>query len=239
MINKLLNALFPSTCPICEGSSDAHLYNPICAGCWGEIQRYNGGRCRICGKPTDSLYTASCAECLKRNPPFSRIIYYGIYKMEEKGARDALSEAIRLYKYNRIRRLSLPLSKLICSLGDTSPCSAIIPVPLFKRRLIRREFNQSALISRHLSRHLKIPLMLHVLRRIRDTKPQASLAHSERLKNVKGAFKVFGDVKGLDLLLVDDIVTTASTASECSSALMVAGAKSVTVAALARASHLI
>jgi len=89
-------------------------------------------------------------------------------------------------------------------------------------------------MSRHLSKNLKIPLMLNVLRKTKETLPQTDVTGKERLKNVKNAFKVSSIVEGLNLLLVDDVITTGATVRECAKALIKAGAKSVTVVALAR-----
>lgn len=109
-----------------------------------------------------------------------------------------------------------------------------IPVPLHNKRLHQREFNQTASISRHLSKELKIPLMLHVLKKTKETPPQTDVTGKERLKNIKNVFAASEEIKDLDLLVIDDVITTGATIRECAKALIKAGAKSVTVIALAR-----
>ncbi|MDI6728067.1 MAG: ComF family protein [Thermodesulfovibrionales bacterium] len=163
---------------------------------------------------------------MKTKPPFSKVLYYGIYD-------GALKEAIHLLKFNGVKRLSKPLSLLLSEL-PIPEADGIIPVPLHHKRLHQREFNQTASMSRHLSKNLKIPLMLNVLRKTKETLPQTDVTGKERLKNVKNAFKVSSIVEGLNLLLVDDVITTGATVRECAKALIKAGAKSVTVVALAR-----
>jgi ComF family protein len=225
-LGALLNLLFPSKCPVCGNESDNHLYNPFCTKCWRGIEKYSGPACNICGIPTISSLTITCELCLKTKPPFSKVLYYGVYD-------GVLKEAIHLLKFNGVKRLSKPLSLMLYELSIPK-VDGIIPVPLHHKRLCQREFNQTASISRHLSKNLKIPLMLNVLKKSKETPPQTDVTGKERLKNIKNAFTASEKVRGLDLLLIDDVITTGATVRECAKALTKAGAKSVTVAALAR-----
>lgn len=136
-------------------------------------------------------------------------------------------------KFNRVKRLSRPLGLLLLEL-PIPKCDAIVPVPLHKNRLRQREFNQTAAISFFLSKKLKIPLALNILRKIKETPPQTEVSGRERLINIKNAFIASENIKGLKVLLVDDVITTGATVAECAKALKRAEAKSVIVAALAR-----
>lgn len=176
--------------------------------------------------PTVSAHTTLCEACLKAKPPFSKVLYYGIYE-------GVLKEAIHLLKFKGIKRLSRSLSLLLAELA-LPKTDGIVPVPLHPRRLKEREFNQTATISRSLSKKIKTPLLLNVLKKTKDTQPQTDVTGSERLKNVKDAYFVTGEIAGMDLLLVDDVITTGATIRECSKALKKAGAKNITVIALAR-----
>ncbi len=176
--------------------------------------------------PTISSLTITCGSCLKTKPPFSRVLYYGIYD-------GALKEAIHLLKFNGVKRLSKPLSLMLSEL-PIPKADGIIPVPLHHKRLHQREFNQTASISRHLSKKLKIPLMLDVLKKTKETPPQTDVTGKERLKNLKNVFRTYEEINGLDLLLIDDVITTGATIRECAKALIKAGAKSVSVVAVAR-----
>lgn len=91
-----------------------------------------------------------------------------------------------------------------------------------------------AVMGRHLAGRIKVPLMLDVLKKVHDTLPQTEVTGKERLENVKKAYLASEKAAGLELLLIDDVITTGATVSECVRALMTAGAKEVTVAALAR-----
>ena len=225
-LNSFLNLLFPSTCPVCGNDSDSHRHNPVCAACWKGIERYSGPACLICGLPMVSEYATYCESCLKSPPSFSKIIYYGIYD-------GALRKAVHLLKFKRLKRLARPIAALLSEL-PIPDADGIVPVPLHSKKLRAREFNQTALIGRHVSRQSGIPLLLDVLKKDKATLPQTDVTGKERLKNVKNAFIADKAVDGLRLVLVDDVITTGATANECARVLTKAGAACVTVVALAR-----
>ncbi len=155
------------------------------------------------------------------------MLFYGAYE-------GALKKSIHLLKFSGVRRLSKPLGLLLSEL-PVPEADGIIPVPLHPERLRQREFNQTALIARNLSQKLKIPLALNALMKIKETSPQTGIPRTERLRNVKNAYSASPEkVSGRDLLLIDDVITTGATVSECSRILMKAGAKKVTIIALAR-----
>src|SRR5512135_758705 len=120
-----LNLLFPSRCPVCNSPSDSHAHNPFCSACWSSIERYTGASCGICGIPAPSHLTGICAECIREKPPFTKILFYGIYK-------DTLKESIRLLKFQGVKRLAKPLGSLLLRLplGDYD---AVVPVPLHRK----------------------------------------------------------------------------------------------------------
>jgi ComF family protein len=206
------------------------LYAPFCSSCWQTIRRYTGPRCRICAVPLSSEYAQVCVQCLVKPPPFSKSIIYGIYQ-------DVLAEAINQMKFSYTRRLARPLAMQMLEL-DIPEVDGIVPVPLSMNRLRERGFNQSLLIARILSKHKGIPLMMDSLLKKRDTPPQTGLSGKERLKNLKGAFGVRGHIQGLRILLIDDVMTTGATVSECAKHLKRAGAQEVIVMTLARAGNL-
>jgi len=224
-LSGLLNLLFPSRCPVCDKPSDSYLYNPVCSDCWSQIQKYSGPACNVCGIPSVSQHITICEACFKTKQPFSKILYYGLYE-------GTLRKSIHLLKFSGIKRLAKPLSRLLLSL-PTPKADLIIPVPLHLKRLREREFNQTALIGYCLSKELKIPIKIDNLIKTKETPPQTSLGRKERLLNVKKAFTSFENVANTDILLIDDVITSGATVSECSASLTKAGAKSVTVLALA------
>lgn len=108
-------------------------------------------------------------------------------------------------------------------------------MPLHWRRSFERGFNQAELVAKHLARRRRIPVV-HAVRRVRATRSQTGLTHSQRRENVSGAFRARRGCRldGLRVLLVDDVMTTGATASACAGVLKRAGAASVTVLTLAR-----
>ena len=120
--------------------------------------------------------------------------------------------------------------------GSSAPPSLLVPLPLHPSRLVERGFNQSREIARIVGRCLNLRLNERALRRVRATAPQVGLARIERASNLNGAFAAdAGIVAGRTIILVDDVVTTGSTAAEAARTLLAAGAQSVQVWAAARA----
>lgn len=210
MIGALLRILYPETCPVCEEQPSEHDTAPICLSCWQTITPYNGPFCTTCGKPLSSDASITCSDCLNDEPAFSAARSFGLYD-------GTLRDAVHLFKFHGKRRLSKPLSGMLCCL-ELPRAHAIVPVPLHKKRLRSREFNQSALLARHLSRHTGLPPLYNSLVKVRDTSPQVGLRAKERRKNLKNAFRVTDKVsiRGKDLILVDDVFTTGATIRECS-----------------------
>jgi ComF family protein len=176
--------------------------------------------------PLASEYSGVCGQCFKKEPPFSKVINFGLYE-------GVLAEAINHLKFHGIKKLSKPLGRLLLRF-DLPGVDGIVPVPLSIKRLRERGFNQSLLLARVISTKRKVPLLMDILVKKKETPPQTGLSAKERLLNLKNAFEVKGDLRNLRLLLVDDVMTTGATATECSKQLMKAGAKEVVVLTLAR-----
>jgi competence protein ComFC len=225
----VLDMLFPSSCPVCEKSSDDHRTSPLCSSCWKKIHKHNGGGCRICASVTDYDSTAVCKECRSIKPVFDRVIAYGIYD-------GVMKETVHLMKFKQLKRLAKVLGQELTSI-DVPTSDSIVPVPLSIKGLRKREFNQSAIMARELSKKTGIPLYLNGLRKVKETLPQSSLSKNERVRNVKGAYISDGGVQGKRIILVDDVVTTAATVNECAKVLKKAGASTVVVVAAARAKN--
>lgn len=138
-------------------------------------------------------------------------------------------------KFSGVKRLVRPLSALLSGL-DIPDADIVIPVPMTKRSLLRRGFNQSALIAREISKWKGMPLDIDCLQKTKETAPQVGLRAEERMKNLRGAFSVSDDLRGKKVLLVDDVMTTGTTLRECSKALLKAGAESVACLVIARTS---
>jgi ComF family protein len=241
-LSPILNLLYPATCHICNQKTSDH----FCPTCWDKIGFLKPPFCPKCGRPFASesslLYSPDhlCSECKSTKTYFDKAMAIGPYD-------GTLAEAIHLFKYNGKKGLGLPLGRIMIDyiksnpslfpleLAERSPLT-ILPVPLHPKRLREREFNQSLLLAKEISKTLKIPLIKDNLQRIRWTRPQIELKGEERLKNVKGAFSLKDPktIEGKSLLLIDDVYTTGATVRECSKVLKKAGAEKVYVFTLAR-----
>ena len=144
--------------------------------------------------------------------------------------------AIRL-KYGRKVAIARTMARYMAPLVEAADGDRVlIPVPLHRSRLWRRGFNQSALVARELSRRLRIDTDLFALRRIRRTPPLKGMGLLQRRRAVAGAFKIVDParVKGKAVILVDDVLTTGSTAEACARTLKRAGAVRVELISWAR-----
>jgi ComF family protein len=172
-----------------------------------------------------------CSVCRNGLRGFDHVYCYGFYD-------GVLKDLIYLYKYGRVESLAKPLAGVLsAALPRDEFYDAVVPVPLHWRKQWQRGFNQAGLLARRVARQRGMRYS-HLLKRTRSTGTQAELSHPERRRNVAGAFQVRGRVRGqvdgLRILLVDDVMTTGATAGACAKELKRAGAKSVTLLTLAR-----
>jgi ComF family protein len=177
--------------------------------------------------------------CQRTDPPYERAVAYGNYAGE-------LRELIHLLKFQLVRPAAAVLGRMlaetIASLERVMPVGTItvVPVPLYHRKQVQRGFNQAETIAREALRELKRPkrfqLCTGVLRRSRETGSQIGLTRHQRRENLRGAFTVSDPtpIAKRDILLIDDVFTTGTTASECARVLLRAGAARVWVATAAR-----
>jgi ComF family protein len=173
---------------------------------------------------------------LQSPPPFERAVAYGSYD-------GVLRELIHLLKYDRVRpaagvlgrMLSDSLLLLVSQFDGRQPL--VIPVPLHERKLRERGFNQSELIARAAMRIAPVgSVNCSALYRVSATESQTGLTPQQRRTNIRGAFRVAdpNEISGRDILLVDDVFTTGTTASECARVVRKAGAERVWVVTVAR-----
>jgi ComF family protein len=149
-----------------------------------------------------------------------------------------LREALHTLKFGGRRALARPLAELVvgqCAGAIASDVAALVPVPLARARLRERGFNQAELIAEGIGATLRIRVRRRWLARTKETLPQSELSASERQGNVRHAFAASDAVAGVHVVVVDDVLTTGATASECARALLDAGARRVGVVTVARA----
>ena len=223
--SSVLDLVYP---PQCLGCGDEGSF--LCSPCETSLPRLKVPYCRKCAQPVTS--GTLCRQCAAA-PPFLDGIK-AAFIME-----GAIREAIHALKYRNLRAASPTLGRLLARwlVSNPIPGEVLVPVPLHKRRIRDRGYNQSALLAKEVSKVTGLPVRENLLVRTRDTPPQISLSLQERIGNVEGSFELPGDGRGLKIILVDDVVTTGSTMSACGKALRAGGAGSVWGLALAREGH--
>ena len=219
---------------------------PVCPDCLASIHVVRGKICSICGERVLSSYSEldddglrRCPVCRRVERPFERAVAYGSYD-------GGLRELIHLLKYNGVRPAAKVLGRMLAeTLTSLEPAFEqaavlVIPVPLYKSKRRNRGFNQAELISSVALKlgpaRERLRLATDILLRTRETRSQIGLTSHQRRENMRGAFAVARamEVTGREVLLVDDVYTTGTTATECARVLRRAGAAKVWVVTVAR-----
>jgi ComF family protein len=227
LLRSVLDFALPPRCGGC--GTIVEDVDSFCPPCWSELEFLQGG-CTRCGLPLKATEAEICGRCLARPLRLDRIraaVAYGEISR---------SIAIRL-KYGRKVGLARTMSRYMHPLIEEVPGDAILmPVPLHRSRLWSRGFNQSAIVARALSRRTGLDMTVDALRRVRGTPPLKGMSMHQRRRTVAGAFRVDGkaQLRGRTIVLVDDVLTTGSTANACARALKRAGAARVDLISWAR-----
>jgi ComF family protein len=244
------SVLFPSNCRFCESPLLEISRLPVCRECLDAIEPITSrdelcSRCgeRVIAHELQGTGALVCGNCRHSEPAFEQAAAYGSY---DGGMRDL----IHLLKYQQVRPAAAALGRMLAEvIADLGPqfgprVPLVIPVPLHSSRLRDRGFNHSELIARaalaHLSRAHSLSatpvLAPEMLIRRRATQSQTGLTQSQRRANIRGAFQVTdrATIKDCDVLLVDDVYTTGTTAGECARVLRKAGCARVWVVTVAR-----
>ena len=231
----VLDLLLPPRCLACGTAVGEP--GTLCPDCWAEITFLGAPWCRVCGTPFDEGLAGRpddeliCADCLHDPPPYDRARAVVLYDDAARGPILALKHADRTDTAPAFARWMLRAG------GDlVREADLIVPVPLHLRRLIKRRYNQSALLARRLGRLSGKPVAVAALKRTRATPSQGGLGRGARKRNVKGAFAVVRPemVRGKRVLLIDDVLTTGATVAECARVLKGAGARAVDILTVAR-----
>lgn len=227
LFRSVLDFALPPRCGGCGLIVDD--VDTFCQDCWRSLDFLQGG-CTHCGLPLKATDAETCGACLAKPPRLDRIRAAVAYDDISR------SIAIRL-KYGRKVGLARTMSRYMHKLIGDMPAEAILmPVPLHRSRLWSRGFNQSAIVARDLSRRTGLPISVDTLRRVRPTPPLKGMSRHQRRRAVAGAFRVDSkaQLRGRTIVLVDDVLTTGSTANACARALKRAGAARVDLISWAR-----
>jgi ComF family protein len=228
----LFELVFPDDCRVCGESLREISRIPVCGRCLREPEPLNAEFfCASCRTPFLNRFpldeNGQCALCRLGVSGFDAVYSYGSYD-------GALRKLIHLFKFGGVQPLSGVFGNwMAIALPREEQFDLIVPMPLHWLRRWQRRYNQAGLLAREISRRWNVPVK-NAAKRRRATAPQAGLTNSKRRLNVSGAFSAKGRLDGLHVLLVDDVLTTGATAAACARALKRAGARRVTVLALAR-----
>ena len=232
-LRAIISLLYPPACAICSAKVDVRQY--LCHQCEGKLVRIKPPFCSKCSEPFQGAITNpfDCANCAHRTLYFENAV--AAFRSHGLARRVILD-----FKYGgQIHLRHLVASWLFAALDDerlrTREFDLLVPVPLHPARERERGFNQAALLAELLSARMSIEAR-QVLERIRYTTTQTAFDRTERMENLRGAFRLqkSANVRRLRVLLVDDVLTTGSTLSECARVLRRGGARSVHAATAAR-----
>jgi ComF family protein len=222
-----LDFALPPRCAGC-GTIVAEVHS-FCPDCWKQIEFLGEAGCETCGLPLQATDSKACGVCLAKPPRIARTRAAVAYDELSRGL------AIRL-KYGRKVAIARTMARYMAPLVEARGDAVIMPVPLHRTRLWQRGFNQSALVARELSRRLKLASDPFTLRRLKRTPPLKGMSPLQRRKAVAGAFRVTDKaaIQGKTVILIDDVLTTGSTAEACARTLKRAGAARVELITWAR-----
>ncbi len=227
--------MLPAHCAACEGPAPPERRIPLCEACGGHLAAILAAEyCPRCGRGAGPYVAdeTGCDQCRARRPAYDGAVRAGAY-------RGPLARLVLAYKYGRQRELGPVLGRLLAEratlAGWAEALDFVVPVPLHWRRRVARGFNQAAGLAREMEGRFPRAKGVGKLLRVRPTAHQTRLPPSRRAANVRGAFEVRGaaEIEGRRVLVVDDVMTSGSTVSECARTLKRGGAAAVYVAVVA------
>lgn len=225
---RLLDALLPCTCMLCRQPARRSI--DLCLACERACER-NAPACALCAEALGAdAADAICAGCIAAPPPWQRAVAPFAYSLPLARVIVALKSGNGLRQARILATLMAPIVRDAYRASGAQLPQALVPMPLTRRRLLRRGFNQAELLAAQLSRRLGIRCRRRDLRRVRHAPPQRTLPRSARLRNVRGAFALRRRAAlPRCVALVDDVTTTGATLRAASEALLDGGVDEVHV----------
>ncbi len=232
---RLLRLVYPSQCLLCDAQVETDF--ALCGPCWRETPFLMGLVCSLCGAPLPGQDTGEevhCDDCLTIARPWSRGRSTLLY--QDHGRRIVLS-----LKHGDRDDLAAPVAGWMARAAAPllTDRTLIVPVPLHWRRLLKRRYNQSAMLAKALAPLVGHPVALDALIRARATASLGTKGRDDRFRTLDGAIRPHPRrgraMAGRDVLLIDDVMTSGATLAACAEAARAAGADDVCVLTLARA----
>ena len=224
--------IVPPVCSSCRTALSDH--HAICAICWRDVAFIGAPLCERMGLPLpfDTGGPSVSAAALADPPDYDRAraaAHFG----------GTARKMVHGFKYSDRQEVRVLLGRWLLTAGRDllGDAHLIIPVPMSRRRLFWRTFNQAAILAHEVGRTSGLPVSVAALRRRRATRPQVGLTRTQRQENMEGAFAISKSQRGLiagqNILLIDDVITTGATINACARVLKRAGAARVDVLAVA------
>ncbi len=231
-LTRLSDVLMPPVCLGCQCPMQDH--HALCPECWQQVTFISAPLCDRLGLPMpyDTGGTMISAAAAREPPAYNRARAVAHYDGKAR-------HLIHDFKFRDQHNARQLFARWLVMAGQTllNDADVIVPVPLYRFRLLNRRFNQAAILAKTLSQLTSITHHPLVLRRTRPTKRQVGLTTAQRKENVRGAFSVPDRkralIEGRNILLIDDVITTGATINACAKTLKKAGAVRVDVLALA------
>ena len=220
-LEKMSDIFYPRRCPVCQKILKDQK-RMICLQCETMLHPIGHPRCFKCGKPVEK--GEYCRDCQKRKHMFEQ--GRGIFVYDS-----SMRRSVTRYKYYGCREYGDFYAKAMyryakMELREWKP-DLIVPVPVHRSKERMRGFNQAAYLAERISRYTGIPADMGLVQKNIKTKSQKKLNALQRRKNLEMAFCVTGDVRGKDILVIDDVYTTGSTIDAMASCLKKKGAENV------------
>lgn len=230
--------VYPPACPFCQADVEEAVQRAtggVCETCRGALIRTHGRSCLRCGAGIGPNLdpAAGCQHCRDERFAFERVIRLGVYDAE---LRTACLQAKQRGAEPVAAGLAMILWQCESAAIETAAIDLVAPIPQHWVQRFYRPHNTAETLADILARRLNVPLEAHIVKKTRLTRPQARLTPTERRTNLRNAFAVTDPalVAGTTVLLVDDVMTTGTTAHEAAKVLNKAGAQRVVLAVVAR-----
>ena len=229
LLETLVSLFLPYRCLACRRVVEGQLF---CNACARFIEPSGPSCCRVCGRPRPAGAEGPCLGCIRSPPPYTSLRAAYLYGGPIRDALLAFKHSERVETGKRLAHM------LMEQLGATLPAppAAVVPVPLHRTRQGERGYNQAAILAGHVAGQIGAPLLGHLLKRVRDTGDQAGKNVRQRGENVAAAFALSTPrgAAGRKIILIDDVIASSATISECARVLAKGDASEVHVRALAR-----
>lgn len=226
---KIINLIFPPKCILCGKIIEE--YDTLCPKCWEKVEFIQKPFCNKCSTPLQVKISDEdlCANCLKEMPLYIKSRSAIVYNEESAKIIFKFKFYDDLHTKKFIAKNMLKASQDIINNIDV-----LIPIPLHKKRLIHRKYNQALILANEIGQLSNKKVIYNFLKKKQNTTPQAKLTGIERTKNIKDKFcinpkylKDISNYKNLNFAIIDDVMTTGSTINECVKVLNKAGIKNV------------